>query len=152
MPAPFEVKIEKNQARFKRVRIPNAADEALGEFFLLLHITALEAAVHIPLSIASGKRPSGFVYHIEGTSEGSISTTNISCSGEGVTQITLGTLVYAKIPKDTTAIFRILIEMKGRMGKTYGIVINRIHYKHNPSDARYLKYLEEIPSKTLRFG
>jgi len=147
----MKVHVDKTQSRFKRVRDGNGSRTGIGEFFLLLSITAKDTALYIPLSIASGKKPTGFVYHIEGTAEGMISTTDISVRGEGVTQLTLGTILYAKIPVGKTAVFRLLIEMRGKVGKTYGIVINRINYKHNPSDARYQKYLQEIPTKTVKF-
>lgn len=148
---PIHIKINKRQARFKRVRNPGGPDTGIGEFFLLIDITAVEETVYIPLSIASSKKPTGFVYHIEGTGEGTITTTNISCSGQGVTQITLGTLLYAKIPKGKAATFRILIEMRGKVGKVYGVVIHRIHYKQDPADARYQKIVQDIRTNTVAF-
>ncbi len=150
-PAFLKVRVQKSQARFKRIRDPKGPDSGVGEFFLLLDITALEETVCIPISIASGKKPTGFVYQIEGTAEGSISTTDISCKGDGVTQITLGTILYAKIPKGKTATFRILVEMRGKVGKSYTIAINRINYKFDPSDARYEKYQNEIRTKAFAF-
>lgn len=150
--ASIKVRVQKTQARFKRIRNSQGPGGGVGEFFLLLDITAVQEAVYIPMSIASGKKPTGFVYQIEGTKEGTISTTDISCSGVGVTQVTLGTLLYCKIPAGATATFRVLIEMRGKVGKEYRIVINRIHYKHSPSDARYQKFLEEISTTTLKFG
>jgi hypothetical protein len=144
------VRLEKKQERFKRIRLPGP-DQGVGEFFLLLTITALKEDVYIPLSIASGKKPTGFVYQIEGTGQGTISTTDISASGDGVTQITLGTLLYAKIPRGKTATFRILVEMKGIAGKSYAVVINQISYKHAPTDARYQKFLTDIRTDTLKF-
>ena len=93
---------------------------------------------------------STFRYQIEGTSEGSLSTTDISCSGAGVTQVTLGTILYSKIPAGKTATFRILIEIRGKTGGTYRIVINRINYKFAPTDARSEKFLDELPTKTLK--
>jgi hypothetical protein len=149
--ASIKVSVLKKQGRFKRIRV-SGPDQGIGEFFLLLDITAVKEAVYIPLSIASGKKPTGFIYQIEGTSEGTISTTNISCKGDGVTQITLGTILYCKIPVGKTATFRILVEMRGKAGKEYKIVINRINYKYNPSDARYQKFMEEISTNTLKFG
>lgn len=117
-----------------------------------LHITAADKALYVPLSIASGKKPTGFVYHIEGTAEGAISTTDLSAKGEGVTKITLGTLLYCKIPAGKTATFRLLVEMRGKAGKTYGVVINRINYKYQPTDARYQKLDTNLKSKTIRFS
>ena len=145
-------KIQKSQARFERIRNPSGSDTGHGEFFLLLDITAVKETLYIPISIASGKKSTGFVYQIEGTAVGSISTTDISCRGGGITKITFGTLLYAKIPKGTTASFRILVEMRGKVGKEYTIVINRIHYKLDPRDARYKRFNTEISSKRVRFG
>lgn len=148
----LKVQVQKKQARFKRVRESKGPDSGIGEFFLLLQVTALKNDVYIPLSIASGKKPTGFVYQIEGTKEGTISTTSISCTGAGVTQITLGTILYCKIPAGKTAIFRILIEMRGKAGSEYSVTITRIHYKHDPSVARYEKFSETISGQRLRFS
>lgn len=147
----IKVRLEKTQGHFKRVRNPKGADSGIGEFLFLITITAVEETVYIPLSVASGKKPTGFVYQIEGTAEGSIVTTDITAKGKGVTQITLGTILYLKIPKGVTATFRLLVTMEGKAEKSYKIVINEINYKHDPSDARYKKYLEDISSKTLKF-
>ena len=147
----IQYKVEKSQARFERIRNPNGSDRGRGEFFLLLNVTARTETVYVPLSIASSKKPTGFVYHIEGTAKGLISTTDISCRGDGITKVTLGTLLYVKIPKGRTARFRMLIEMRGNVGKQYAIVINRINYKLHPRDARYKRFDTEIRSKTLTF-
>lgn len=147
---PLVVTVQKSQARFKKIRNPEVRNAGTGEFFLLIDIAASGKDVYIPLSIASGKKPAGFIYQIEGTSEGSLSTTDISCSGAGVTQITLGTILYSRIPAGKTATFRILIEIRGKTGETYRIVINRINYKFAPTDARYEKFLDELPTKTLK--
>jgi hypothetical protein len=147
----LKVRIQKSQARFKRVRDPEGPDAGIGEFFLLVDITALREAVYIPISIASGKKPTGFVYQIEGTGAGSLSTADISCRGAQVTQVTWGTILYAKIPSGKTATFRVLVEMKGKIGKAYTVAINRINYRFDPSDARYQKYEQEVRSKTLTF-
>lgn len=147
----MKVSVKKKQARFKKIRGTGKPGMGVGEFFLLVDISAEKDTVCIPVSIASGKKPAGFVYQIEGSGAGAISTTHLSFTGPSVAQVTLGTLTYAKIPKGTTATFRILIEIKGRVGKEYRIVINRINYKHTPSDARYQKFTEEISSAALKF-
>lgn len=147
----LKVKVEKTQARFKRIKVPREKDIGHGEFFLLLDITALKDYVYIPISIASGKKATGFIYQIEGTAEGKILTTDLTCRGEGVTKITLGTLLYAKIPTGTAASFRMLIEIRGGISKEYKIVINRINYKLNPSDARYKRLDVEIGTKGVKF-
>lgn len=148
----IRVKVRKKQARFKRVREPKGPDTGIGEFFILLDITATKESAYVPLSIASGKKPTGFVYQIEGSKEGAIATTDISCSGAGITQVILGTIRYAKIPAGKTATFRIQIDMKGKVGSEYGVALTRIHYKLDPSDARYQKYEGTIAGKPLRFS
>jgi hypothetical protein len=145
------VRIKKSQGRYRRIRDPHGPDEGVGEFFLIVEIVAAGETVYVPVSIASGKKPTGFVYQIEGTAQGSIEETDISCGGEGVTQITSGTIRYAKIPKGKTAAFRILITMRGKVGKEYSIIIDRINYKFDPADARYERYEEEVRSKSLKF-
>jgi hypothetical protein len=145
----FSITVQKKQKRFRKMRDSQKTKEGIGEFFFLIDITATDRDVYIPLSIASGKKPTGFIYQIEGTAEGTISTTNISCKGVGVMQVTLGTLLYCKIPKGKTATFRILIEMRGKIRKEYRIVIGRIQYKYDPSDARYQKVLPILRSDSL---
>lgn len=145
------IKVEKSQATFKRIKVPGERDIGHGDFFLLLEITALKEDIYIPLSIASGKKATGFIYHIEGTAEGTINTTNISARGDDITKITLGTLLYAKIPAGKTAEFRMLIEIRGGTSKEYKVVINRVNYKLDPSDARYKRFNVEINSKVLKF-
>lgn len=148
----IDVKLKETQARFKKVVVKDTDDKASGEFFMKIDITAKTADIFIPISIASGKKPTGFIYQIEGTAEGSIATTDIKCWGEGVTNVTLGTLLYAKIPKGTTASFRIQATIRGKFGKTYKIVINRINYKLAISDARYQQYLKPIVSDSVKFS
>ena len=142
--------VQKTQARSKEIHNPDGPNRILGEFFLALNVTALQETVYIPISIASGKKPTGLVYQIEGTAEGVISTTDISCRGEGVSQVTLGTILYAKIPHGKTATFRILVEMNGKTGKEYKIVINRVNYKLDISGARYKKFDTTIGTEILR--
>ena len=72
----------KRQARFRRVRVAGAPDEGIGEFFFLIALSAHDADLYVPLSAASGKKPAGFVYEIEGTAAGAIGTTEVSAKGE----------------------------------------------------------------------
>jgi hypothetical protein len=146
------VKIQKSQARFERVKNPNGYDHGIGRYLLVLAIKANKTDVYIPISIASGKKTTGFMYQIEGTGKGSLVGTDISCRGEGTSQITLGTIVYAKIPTGKKAEFRIQFEIKGKIGKTYKAVINRINYKLEPSDARYKQYAKAVSTDTLQFN
>ncbi|MBC7836629.1 hypothetical protein H7X87_02515 [Acetobacteraceae bacterium] len=145
-------KVAKSQAYFEeKIRTSGGRTIGHGEFILDLDIIALQEAIYIPLSFASGKKATGFVYQIEGTVEGIISTAKISCRGEGITQVVLGTLLYVKIPTGKTASFHIIVDIKGGLGKEYKIVINRINYKLNPSEARYKKFDAAISTKTLQF-
>ncbi|MEX0917914.1 MAG: hypothetical protein WDZ93_02060 [Candidatus Paceibacterota bacterium] len=144
-------KIEKSQGSYERIPNPDGVDGGQGTFLLRLDITALTNAVYVPISIASSQKPTGFIYHIEGTAEGDIYKTDISCRGEGVTKVKLGTLLYAKIPASRTANFRILIEIRGQYAKTYKCVIHRINYKLDPRDARYKRFDTKIPTKTVEF-
>lgn len=147
----LKVKLQKSQVRFKRMKVLGGKDIGHGDFFLLLDTTALKEDIYIPISIASGKKATGFIYQIEGTAAGKISTTDLTCHGEGLTKITLGTLLYAKIPARKTASFRMLIEIRGGISKEYKIVINRINYKLNPGDARYKRLDVAISTKAIKF-
>lgn len=144
-------KVKESRAHFKEVRNAEGKRIGRGQFFLLIDIIALQGAVHIPTSLASGKKPTGFVYQIEGTAKGEIDTTSVSAKGAGVSQVTLGTLVYTKIPQGKTATFQIVVDMVGSLNKTYQVVFNRINYKLDPSDARYKKLDVAIASTPLTF-
>ncbi len=148
----INVKVQKNQARFKRIKQKGVEDKAVGNFYIEIDITAKKEPVFVPLSVASGKKTAGFMYQIEGTGEGSIVTTDTKVRGEGVSQVTVGTLLYAKIPTGKTASFQIQTTIKGSFGKTYKIVFTRLNYKLQIADARYQQYLKEIPSKSVKFS
>jgi len=148
----IEVKVKKNQARFERVKKKDTDDKAVGKFYIEIDITAKEENIFIPISIASGKKTAGFMYQIEGTAQGSIATADIKVRGEGVTQVTLGTLLYAKIPTGKTASFEIRATTRGAFGKTYKIVFTRLNYKLHLTDARYQQYLKEIYSESVKFS
>jgi hypothetical protein len=145
------VAIEKSQARFTRTKNSEGPDKSVGSYFLILEVMSKKGTVHIPLSIASGKKVTGFMYQIEGTSTGSLSTAEVSARGEGVMQVTLGTLRYVKIPEGKIASFRIQVEIKGKIGKEYTVVIHQINYKLNTTDARYKKFTGGVRSRTLEF-
>lgn len=146
------IKVKKNQSRFERVRVKGASDRGVGHYFMVVDITAKKETVYIPLSIASGKKPTGFGYQIEGTAEGTIVTASVTCQGGEITQVTLGTLTYAKIPAGNVATFQIQIEIRGSIGKVYTLRIYRLNYKLHVTDARYHQYLKEIPSDRLKFS
>jgi hypothetical protein len=145
----MEVTVEKKQQHFKRIRNVDGPDVGVGEFFLLVGITALTDTVHIPLSIASSKKVTGFMYQLEGTKKATLVSTDLSVKGEGVTQVTLGTIHYVKIPRGKKALFRILIIMKGQVHNTYKATITRINYKLKPIDVRYKQFQSELESGRL---
>src|SRR3954466_1362613 len=100
-PAPkdeLRIRVQDTKESFKRTYVADGPDPVLGRFTFILDITALLGDLYIPLSVASGKKPTGFIYQIEGTVPGSLSTTDISAKGDGILQITLGTIVYCHIP------------------------------------------------------
>ena len=146
------VKPKRSQSHFNRVIVEDGPDKAFGQFLLTLDITAKQATAYIPLSIASGIKPTGFMYQIEGSAAGTIKTTDIKCRGENVTQVTLGTMLYTKIPQGSTASFEIHATIRGRLGQTYKIVITRINYKLQLTDPRYHQYLKELPSDTVKLS
>jgi hypothetical protein len=146
--------VSESEADFlKKIYRPKDPKDAwgVGQFTLALDIICLGEAVYIPLSVASGKKPTGFIYQIEGTAEGAISSAQISCKGEDITQVTLGTLRYVKIPKGKKANFQMTFTIEGDYGKEYKVVVNKVNYKFDPSDARYKKLDTAIETKTLEF-
>lgn len=124
----------------------------MANFFMAIDVAAEQVAVFIPLSIASGKKVAGFMYQIEGTAEGTIETAEVEVQGKGVSQITVGTLLYAKIPAGVTATFRVLARVRGNAGKVYKIVVTRLNYKFAVTDARYQQYLKEMPSDSVKLS
>ncbi len=145
------IAIAKSQARFERIKNPKGADAGVGHFLLILEVTAKERLAFLPLSISSGKKTTGFIYQIEGTGAGALSTASVEVRGTGVTQVTLGTLEYAKIEVGKTATFRLQIEMKGKIGKEYSVLVHQINYKLAATDARYKKYQGSVASKKISF-
>ena len=147
----LDVKVKKNQARFERIKQKGVEDKAVGKFYIEFDITAKQQDVFIPLSVASGKKVAGFMYQIEGTGEGKIATTDIISRGEGVSQVTIGTLLYAKIPVQGKASIQVRAIIRGKFNKVYKIVFTRINYKLNLTDARYEQYRKEIASDSVNF-
>ena len=148
----IDVKVKKNQGRFERVKKFGVEDKTFGNFYLQLDIAAKQTAIFIPLSVASGKKTAGFMYQIEGTAEGSIVTAEVRVRGEGVTQITVGTLLFAKVPAGKTAAFEIRATIRGKAGKSYKLVFTRLSYKLALADVRYQQYLKEIHSNSVTFA
>lgn len=145
------VKVKKNQGRFKRIKKKGTADKAEGSFYIEIDITAKQSDVFIPVSIASGKKTAGFMYQIEGGAEGSVATANVQVRGDNVSHVTVGTLIYAKIPKGNTASFEIRSTIRGSFGKSYKLVFTRLNYKLHLNETRYQQYLKEIHSNTVIF-
>ncbi len=148
----IDVKVVKKNARFERVRKKDEEDKAIGHYFMVISIKAKQAPVLVPLSIASGKKTAGFMYQIEGTGAGTILTTGIQVQGEGVSQVTVGTLLYAKIATGKTASFRIQVSIRGSFAKTYKIVFPRLNYKLQLTEHRYHQYLKELHSESVKFS
>lgn len=148
---PIQISLQKTQARFSKLRGMNGAkDLGLGKFLLLIDAQANKETLYIPISIASGRKSTGFIYQIEGTS-GATGIADISFQGKDATTVTSGSISYCKIPIGKTATFKILAEVTGKLGKSYKIVISRINYKLNPNDLRYKRYLTEISTESLKF-
>lgn len=145
------VKVREIKESTRRVSNPDGPDPVIGKFWFTLNVTAVARDLYIPVSISSGKKPTGFSYLIEGTIPGSIKTTDIFCKGEGITQITHGTIIYAKVPTGFTATFAIRIEMRGTIGKSYRTVLYQIQYKFSPMDTRYQKLPLDIKGKMEKF-
>jgi hypothetical protein len=148
----IEVRVKKNQARFLRIKKKGTEDKAVGKFYMEVDITAQQQEILVPVSIASGKKTAGFMYQIEGTAEGNIDTANVRVRGAGVSQVTVGTLLYAKIPAGKTASFEIRADVRGAFAKKYKIVFTRLNYKLQLSDVRYQQYLKEIHSDAVTFS
>lgn len=145
------VKQQKSQARFERIRDPEGPDSGVGYYLLDITVTATKATLYIPVSVASSKKSTGFVYQIEGTGESSIIKADISIQGEKNTQIKQGTISYCVIPAGKTVTFRIQNKIRGKIGRYYKIVINRINYKLNLNDTRYKQLNREISTNNLQF-
>ncbi len=146
------IDVKTNQARFERVTVPGGRDTGVGEFYLEVAITATETDTYIPLSIASGKKTTGFMYQIEGSDKGMITKASVKWRGTGITEVTVGTLFYAKIPKGKTALFIFNITTRGNAGGSYRVLITRVNTKQNPSEARYTPYIATIESKSVSFS
>jgi hypothetical protein len=147
----IEVKVKKNQGRFERIKQKGKEDKEEGRFYIELSITAKDADVYIPLSIASGKKTAGFMYQIEGSGEGGLLNAGVEVRGEGVTMVTVGTIIYAKVLAKKTGSFEIRAAIKGEKGKSYKLVFTRLNYKRNITDARYEQYLKEIHGEKVVF-
>lgn len=147
-----DVKVKNRHAFFQRIKQEGTKSKDTGDFFLEVNVTSKQGDVYVPVSIASGKKQAGFMYQIEGTAPGIIFTAGVKVRGEGVSQVTLGTILYAKIPAGKTAGFEIRVTIRGKRGMRYKIVITRFNYKLNLSETRYRQYLKEMYSKEISFS
>ncbi len=148
----ISVKVQKNQARFDRVKSQDNPDKAVGKFYVEIAIKAKKSDVLVPLTVSSSKKPTGFIYRIEGTSEGTLKSATVMSRGKGVSEVTIGTMHYAKVSPGQTCVFRLQIDIIGQLKNTYKIIISRINYKLTLNDSRYLQYLKEIVSESIKFG
>ncbi len=143
------VTVVKNQGRLQKLADQEVKEMLVGKFFIELSVTAKQQAVFVPLSVASGKKTAGFMYYIEGTAPGLISRADVQVRGDEVSQVTLGTLLFAKIPAGTTASFTIQATIRGTQSKRYKLVFSRLNYKLHLTDTRYVQYLKEIHSPSV---
>ncbi len=147
----IKIVVEKSEAHFSRAYDKIRSDDfGIGKYLLLLNVMASKETVYIPVSIASGRKSTGLIYHIEGTA-GGVATVTVSSKGEGVATVTSGSISYCKIPAGKIATFKIIAQVTGSLGKEYKIVVSRINYKLNPNDLRYKRFLTEIGTETLKF-
>ncbi|MFN3692800.1 MAG: hypothetical protein ACK4SL_01710 [Candidatus Paceibacteria bacterium] len=145
------VRVGGTKLRFSRTKVAEGPDKAVGEFRFVLELTAKQVPLYVPLSIASGKTVVGFMYQIEGTGESSVASASVAVQTRGLTQISVGTLRYLVVPKSKTAELELVVTVRGKVGKHYRIVVNRLNYKLTISDARYQQYLKPLGSKSMRF-
>ena len=137
-------------------KITDSKGNVLGEgtFSLHLVLTPATGTLYVPLSIASGKKPTGLVYLINGTGESSIVTAHVEIrdiKASGVREILLGTIRYVEIPQGVTATLRVRLTMRGRIGKEYSVLIARMQYKTHLSDTRYQKEELALETDVLKF-
>jgi hypothetical protein len=63
------IKVKDLKQSARRIPDPEKPDSVHGKFWFTIDITASAKDIYVPLSIASGKKPAGFMYQIEGTSD-----------------------------------------------------------------------------------
>lgn len=147
----LSVSIQKTDAHFYRLKKQKDTDDlGLGKFLLWVDLTAIKETLYVPVSIVSGRKSAGFIYQIEGTTQGSAVAT-IESKGKEIVTVTSGSISYCKIPAGKIATFKILTEVTGAEGKIYQVVISRINYKLNPNDLRYKRFLTELRTHPLKF-
>lgn len=145
------VKVGGTKLKFVRTKVETGPDKAVGEFHFTLELQAKLTPLYIPLSIASGKTVAGFMYQIEGNGESSVASGSVEVRTRGLTQVSVGTLKYLVVPKGKSAEVDLVVSVRGKVGRTYRIVVNRINYKLATADPRYQQYLKPLGSKSMRF-
>lgn len=145
----IDVKLGKKQVRADAVRKKDQEDKLYARFYFEIDITAKVSDVLIPLSVATGKRTAGFMYYTEGTTTLPAAETELKVRGEGVTQLKVGTLLFAKVPTGKTAKFVIQANIQGKQKEQYQFIISRISYKLSLDEVRYLQYMKEIKSGSV---
>ena len=145
------VKVGGTKLKFTRTSVEEGPDKAVGEFRLSLTLAAKQTPLYIPLSVASGKTVAGFMYQIEGNGESSVVSGSVEVVTRGLTQVSVGTLKYLVVPGGKTAEVVLVVTVRGKVGRTYRIVVNRLNYKLATADPRYQQYLKPIGSKSMRF-
>lgn len=151
MDAPLILNIKKSQAFLGKTKAKKRSEvEVFGKYFLRFDLTAGEEILYIPVSIATGRKSTGFIYLVEGTAE-SNPTASITWRGKETAIVTSGSISYCKIPTGKTATFEIRAHVHGTRGKKYKFVLSRINYKLNPNDLRYKRFLTEVSTDSLKF-
>lgn len=147
----LSIEIERTNASSGRVpKVRPAKDVHRRSYFFLVHVTAKKETLYVPVSVGSGRVSTGFIYQIEGTAAGKAKA-SISGRGDDVSIVTMGSIVYSKIPVGKTASYRIMVEIEDLSKEEYKVVISRINYKLNTNDSRYKRLLLEIPTKSVHF-
>lgn len=142
---------QKTEAHFSAGYDRDRTDRlGVGSYFFNLTVTAHASTVYVPISIASGRKSTGFIYQVEGTGEGT-GTGSVDGRGDGVTTISFGSITYFKIPPERTVSFKILVQVTAPRKHSYKVVIGRVNYKLNTSDARYKRLITDIGTKAVKF-
>lgn len=145
----LEIDLQDWNSNLDRVSNPKGPDTNIARYYVRLDIRATKYTLYIPVSIASGKKSTGFIYQIEGTGEANASAT-IDSQGKNTTRVTFGSIEYCKIPPGQVASFKIITKVKGKRPKQYKFVLSRINYKLNPNDSRYKRVLTEISTDFIQ--
>jgi hypothetical protein len=136
-------------ARVRKMPVRSSSLSISGNYALFIDVTATKETVFLPVSVASGRKSTGFIYYIEGNKVVS-SAAQITVKGDGITMVAAGTIPYCKIPAGRTAHFRIFAEIDSKLPKQYRLVVSRINYKLNPNDPRYKRLITEISTNFVK--